>query len=81
MPLTVGDKAPPFVLPASTGQHISLQTLAGKMVVLYFYPRDDTSGCTTEACGFRDSYDALKIEGQYGTTRWRRAEGAGDRTW
>jgi peroxiredoxin Q/BCP len=63
MPLTVGEKAPPFVLPASTGQHISLQALAGKTVVLYFYPRDDTPGCTTEACGFRDSYDTLKAAG------------------
>jgi peroxiredoxin Q/BCP len=63
MPLTVGEKAPPFVLPASTGQHISLQALAGKTVVLYFYPRDDTPGCTTEACGFRDSYNALKAAG------------------
>jgi peroxiredoxin Q/BCP len=63
MPLTVGEKAPPFVLPASTGQPISLQALAGKTVVLYFYPRDDTPGCTTEACGFRDSYDALKAAG------------------
>ena len=63
MPLTVGEKAPPFVLPASTGQPISLQALAGKTVVLYFYPRDDTPGCTTEACGFRDSYDTLKAAG------------------
>ena len=63
MPLTVGEKAPPFELPASTGQHISLQALVGKTVVLYFYPRDDTPGCTTEACGFRDSYDALKAAG------------------
>jgi peroxiredoxin Q/BCP len=63
MPLSVGEKAPPFVLPASTGQPISLQTLVGKTVVLYFYPRDNTPGCTTEACGFRDSYDALKAAG------------------
>jgi thioredoxin-dependent peroxiredoxin len=63
MPLTVGEKAPPFVLPATTGQDISLQALAGKTVVLYFYPRDDTPGCTTEACGFRDTYAALKAAG------------------
>jgi peroxiredoxin Q/BCP len=63
MPLTVGDKAPPFVLPASTGQDISLQALAGKTIVLYFYPRDDTPGCTKEACGFRDTYEALKASG------------------
>jgi peroxiredoxin Q/BCP len=60
MPLTIGERAPAFELPASTSQHISLHALAGKTVVLYFYPRDDTPGCTTEACGFRDSYDALK---------------------
>jgi peroxiredoxin Q/BCP len=63
MPHTVGEKAPPFALPASTGQHISLQDFAGKTVVLYFYPRDDTPGCTTEACDFRDSYDAFKAAG------------------
>jgi len=63
MPLTVGEKAPLFVLPATTGPDISLQALAGKMVVLYFYPRDDTPGCTTEACGFRDNYDALTAAG------------------
>ena len=53
----VGTKAPAFSLPASTGEKISLQDFSGangKNVVLYFYPRDDTPGCTTEACGFRD---------------------------
>jgi peroxiredoxin Q/BCP len=63
MPLIVGEKAPSFDLPASTGQNISLQALAGKMVILYFYPRDDTPGCTKEACGFRESYAALKAAG------------------
>lgn len=63
MPLSVGEKAPLFTLPASTGQDISLQGLAGKTVVLYFYPRDNTPGCTTEACGFRDTYDILKAAG------------------
>ena len=63
MPLTVGEKAPPFELPASTGQHISLQALASKTVVLYFYPRDDTPGCTTEACDFRDSLSSLNAAG------------------
>jgi peroxiredoxin Q/BCP len=63
MPHTVGEQAPPFVLPASTGQDISLQALAGKTVVLCFYPRDDTPGCTKEACGFRDTYAALKAAG------------------
>lgn len=63
MPLKVGDKAPEFALPASAGQTISLQELAGKKVVLYFYPRDDTPGCTKEACGFRDVYAALQAAG------------------
>jgi peroxiredoxin Q/BCP len=51
-----GKKAPAFSLPASTGGKISLKDLAGKKVVLYFYPKDNTPGCTTEACNFRDSY-------------------------
>ena len=55
MPLEVGDKAPEFSLPASTGETISLASLAGRKVVLYFYPRDNTPGCIKEACGFRDS--------------------------
>ena len=59
MPLKVGEKAPVFTLPASTGQTISLEALAGKKVVLYFYPRDDTPGCTKEACGFRDTHAAF----------------------
>ena len=63
MPLSVGDQAPLFVLPASTGEDMSLQALTGKTVVLYFYPRDNTPGCTTEACGFRDTYDILNVAG------------------
>ena len=51
----VGDVAPDFVLPASSGKSVKLSALRGKQVVLYFYPKDDTSGCTKEACGFRDS--------------------------
>lgn len=54
--LKPGDKAPPFVLPADDGSTIALHDLKGKKVVLYFYPKDDTSGCTKEACGFRDSW-------------------------
>ena len=53
--LEVGDTAPDFTLPASSGVSVSLSSLKGKQVVLYFYPKDDTSGCTVEACGFRDS--------------------------
>jgi peroxiredoxin Q/BCP len=55
MSLAVGDKAPDFTLPADGGGEVSLKALKGKTVVLYFYPRDDTPGCTTEACAFRDA--------------------------
>lgn len=52
----IGDKAPDFLLPASNGQTVSLTDFKGKKnVVLYFYPKDDTPGCTVQACGFRDS--------------------------
>jgi len=53
--LEVGDEAPDFTLPASSGESVRLSFLKGKRVILYFYPKDDTSGCTAEACGFRDS--------------------------
>ena len=56
MPLSIGSKAPDFNLPASSGGKIALKDLRGKTVVLYFYPKDDTPGCTTEACGLRDSF-------------------------
>jgi peroxiredoxin Q/BCP len=55
MSLQVGDKAPDFTMPADGGGTVSLAALKGRPVVLYFYPRDDTPGCTTEACGFRDA--------------------------
>jgi peroxiredoxin Q/BCP len=56
--LAEGKKAPQFALPASTGGKIALKDYKGKShVVLYFYPRDDTSGCTKEACSFRDLRD------------------------
>jgi peroxiredoxin Q/BCP len=55
MSVDVGDKAPSFTLPADGGGKISLKDLKGKTVVLYFYPKDDTSGCTAEACAFRDA--------------------------
>ncbi len=58
-----GQKAPDFDLPASTGGNISLKSLKGKNVVLFFYPKDDTPGCTVEACGFRDSYKAIEKMG------------------
>jgi thioredoxin-dependent peroxiredoxin len=53
--LKVGDVAPEFTLPDQSGQPVSLAVLRGKPVVLFFYPKADTSGCTVEACGFRDS--------------------------
>lgn len=53
--LAVGDKAPDFSLPDETGQPVSLKKFRGRQVVLYFYPKDDTPGCTKEACEFRDS--------------------------
>ncbi|NBX03201.1 MAG: thioredoxin-dependent thiol peroxidase [Alphaproteobacteria bacterium] len=52
--LSVGDKAPDFSMPVSDSSSVSLATLAGKKVVLYFYPKDDTPGCTLEAKDFRD---------------------------
>ena len=55
MSLKVGDKAPDFTLPTDGGGEVSLKDLKGKKLVLYFYPKDDTPGCTTEACGFRDA--------------------------
>jgi peroxiredoxin Q/BCP len=58
MSLTVGSKAPNFSLPATDGREISLESLKGRKVVLYFYPKDDTSGCTLEAQNFQ----ALKAD-------------------
>lgn len=56
-------KAPAFKLPSSEGGEVSLADLKGKTVVLYFYPKDDTPGCTREACEFRDSQAVLKKKG------------------
>lgn len=55
MALKVGDKAPAFSLKTDSGGKVSLSGLKGQNVVLYFYPKDDTSGCTAEACAFRDN--------------------------
>ena len=53
--LNEGDPAPDFSLPSSDGEDVKLSSLKGKNVVLYFYPEDDTPGCTKEACSFRDN--------------------------
>jgi peroxiredoxin Q/BCP len=58
-----GQKAPEFTLPSSEGGDVALKDLRGKTVVLYFYPKDDTPGCTREACAFRDSQAAIKKKG------------------
>ncbi|GGH87514.1 peroxiredoxin Q/BCP [Pullulanibacillus pueri] len=55
--LEVGQKAPEFTLPATSGETLSLADFRGKNVVLYFYPKDMTPGCTTEACDFRDNHN------------------------
>lgn len=54
--ITEGKKAPDFSLPDQNGNKVKLSGFKGKYVVLYFYPKDDTSGCTKEACNFRDSF-------------------------
>lgn len=63
MVLKPGDKAPSFTLPTDGGGKVKLADLKGKTVVLYFYPKDDTSGCTAEACGFRDNMGRLTRAG------------------
>jgi peroxiredoxin Q/BCP len=63
MPGKEGNKAPAFKLPASNGKTVSLADFKGKIVVLYFYPKDNTSGCTTEAKDFRDAMSKLKRKG------------------
>jgi thioredoxin-dependent peroxiredoxin len=59
----VGDKAPAFSLEDQSGETVKLSDFKGKTVVLYFYPKDDTPGCTREACAFRDEHSALKKAG------------------
>ena len=63
MNLMEGDKAPVFTAKDQNGNKISLASLKGKKVVLYFYPQDDTPACTTQACNLRDNYALLKKEG------------------
>ncbi len=61
--LKEGDAAPDFVAKNQHGESISLKDYRGKKVILYFYPKDSTPGCTTEACNFRDHYEDLLAEG------------------
>ena len=61
--ITEGRKAPDFTLEDSTGARVSLSEVRGKDVVVYFYPKDDTPGCTKEACGFRDLWGELQRAG------------------
>lgn len=59
-PPQVGEMAPDFTLPNEAGEPVSLSQFRGKRVILYFYPKDDTPGCTSQACGFRDSYPVIE---------------------
>jgi peroxiredoxin Q/BCP len=63
MAIAEGKAAPPFRLRDASGTTVSLATLRGKHVILYFYPRDHTPGCTKEACGFRDLWKEIQREG------------------
>ncbi len=65
--MNINDKAPEFTLPDQNGKEVSLNSLRGKYVVLFFYPRADTPGCTIEACEFRDSYKKIQ---QTGALSW-----------
>jgi thioredoxin-dependent peroxiredoxin len=58
--LKIGDPAPDFELISDHGAKVRLSALRGKRVVVYFYPKDDTPGCTTQSCGFRDNYLAIE---------------------
>ena len=60
MTVKIGEKAPDFQLPANNGEQVSLSGFKGKHVVLYFYPKDMTPGCTTEACDFRDANEQFE---------------------
>jgi len=59
----IGDMAPDFRLPSTAGQPVSLSDFRGKEVILYFYPKDDTPGCTAEACSLRDNRDQIDAKG------------------
>ncbi|MQG18411.1 MAG: thioredoxin-dependent thiol peroxidase [SAR202 cluster bacterium] len=63
MNLTVGMKAPIFKLPSSSGEVVSLEDYLGSKVLIFFYPKDDTPGCTIEACGIRDEHENIYRNG------------------
>ena len=63
MTLELGKKAPAFTLSDASGKSVKLSDFAGKDLILYFYPKDDTPGCTKEACGFRDDWKAFQKRG------------------
>ena len=63
MPVEEGQPAPTFSLPSDTGETVALEDLRGTPVVLYFYPRDDTPGCTAQACGIRDAWGEFEHAG------------------
>ena len=63
MPLSINDPAPDFTSVDQNGQPVKLSDYRGKKVVLYFYPKDDTPGCTAQACSLRDNYAALQAAG------------------
>ena len=61
--LTIGDKMPYFEVMDQDGNKVTSNELTGKKTIIYFYPKDNTSGCTAEACNLRDNYEALKAKG------------------
>ena len=61
--LQIGDPAPDFTLPNQNGDPVQLSSLRGQRVIIYFYPKDDTPGCTKEACNFRDRWDRFADHG------------------
>jgi peroxiredoxin Q/BCP len=63
VPVDAGAAAPDFTLTSDSGEAVSLSSLRGKPVVLYFYPKDDTPGCTTQACGIRDAWGEFERRG------------------
>jgi len=63
MALNIGDKAPEFISKDQDGKEVKLSDFSGKKIVLYFYPKDMTSGCTAEACNLRDNYKVLQKQG------------------